>query len=83
MSVRIRYENTAEPNIKLSARTYSVGFMLYRVSLDIEAFTFKILKDTTIVAQGSSTSLNNVKTKAKKALMDLGVSFVDESRTRI
>lgn len=84
MSTRIRYERTEKPEVLVSVRIFRVANLSYRVKLDTATLSYSVedIANCTVVGQGSASSLNQLKIKAKNELLKLGVQFGEESRNR-
>jgi hypothetical protein len=82
-SRRIRYTEVNDSTLQ-SVRTYHTdsGINL-RIMINLTSLEYLLLDDKNgIVKQGKGLYLHDTKIKAKKALSDLGVSFMEENRTR-
>jgi hypothetical protein len=86
MPTRIRYFNTNEPTIIQSVKTYQHpnNGARYKVKIDKEKLQYFVVEDMseTIVATGRAVNLHQVKIKAKKMLVELGISFEYEARLK-
>lgn len=84
MSTRIRYERTEIPEVLASVRIFRVANLSYRVKLNTNALSYSVedIANCITVAQGSASTLNQLKIKAKNELLKLGVQFGEESRNR-
>ena len=81
MSARIRYTKL-HTGALLSTRNYSAGLNTYSVKIEPGDLSFMIsnTSTSTIVATGEAKSLATLKSRAKKALANLGVEFQEENR---
>lgn len=84
MTTRIRYVATHESHILNSTRMYQVGDVHYSVALNTNSLQFIIANAGTKeqVASGQAPSIGTLKIKAKNALVSLGYTFDEESRTK-
>lgn len=84
MSKRIRYfnERTDTNSLLVSAKTFNVGSVEYKVFLNTIDMTFDVKNAVTgeVASHGTGKSESNLKLKAKKALVVLGYVFEGETR---
>jgi hypothetical protein len=85
MSQRIRYVQSYPEYLFKSVRNFvGVNGHTYTVTINTRTNKFEIYDNegSCNAIEGEGTNLNNIKLKAKKALLSLGVEFEEETRTK-
>lgn len=84
MKTRIRYNS--DNNLLISRQTFTgSNYTPYRIVLDKENLSYKIMNaatDEIVTTGGNTKNLTVLKSKAKNALVSLGVEFDTETRDR-
>lgn len=83
MSTRIRYSKMSDGSLR-STKVFHLETQDVQVLLNPNNKTFWVVNSTTgdVLSTGSHSNMNVLKQLAKKSLAGLGVTFVNESRTR-
>jgi hypothetical protein len=81
---RIRYRNTATPNLQESVKIYPLKDRSVKILLRTYSMEYEIVDAVSgvILDRGQSKSLHQIKIMAKRALNNLGVQFAFEQRER-